>query len=429
MTASPEFNPDSIPLDEQVRRLQSLVDSFALLNSSLDLDTVLLITLNTAQELMKAEIASIALINDEKTHLVFVESTDKNFDKLKNIAVPVGQGIAGNVARTGKPVSLENVHEDSRFYAEVDRALQQTTSSYLCVPLIAEDEIIGTAQLMNKRDGQNFSTNDVALMEGFARQAALAIHNAKMHSVLLKQKAIESELRICGDIQRKLFPESIPEISGFTVFGHSEPCREVGGDYYSCIARPDGSRDVLIADVSGKGLTASMLVSELHSGMQLLSPMEGSLPGTLTTLNRHFYDTFILGKFITLFAARLYPDRDEMEYVLAGHPSPAIVHRDGTVTYLERTAPVLGIVDNLDIPRRSCSMRAGDVMIAYTDGYSEAQSANGDFFGDERIVEFVTSARENDLATIAGQLSSKIQEFTPGVPVFDDQTLLLVRRD
>ncbi len=407
-------------------RLKGLVETFGMLNSSLELEIVLMNTLTTATKLMSAEIGSIALINDERTHLEFVESTDKNFDRLRNMKVPLGEGVAGNVAVTGQAERIADISRDKRFYQKIDDALGTRTSSYLCVPLFVNDRIIGTAQIMNRLDGQAFTQEDETLMLHFARQAAMAIHNARMHGIMLKQQAIESEMKVCGDIQGKLFPETLPIVEGFEIFGKSVPHREVGGDYYTFQKRADGTTEAILGDVSGKGLSAALMVSELHTGIHLLSQINATLKENINTLNLHLHESLIMGKFITLFAARIHTD-GLVEYALAGHPPPPVIARDGTIRWLERTGPVLGIGPN-EIRTNSIQMNSGDLLISFSDGYSETMNPEGDMFDEERIAQAVTRWQGLPLAEIATNLDRVVLEFSHGNPPADDATLVLFRK-
>ena len=426
MADNEEINPKSDL--QEIERLRALVDAFTQLNTSLDLEKVLLNTLDTAGTLMNAEVGSIALINDEGTHLQFVESTDKNFDRLKNIEVPIGEGIAGSVATSGTPIRVKDVRADNRFYGIIDEKLGQRTQSYLCVPLFVDDKIIGTAQIMNRIDGKSFTLDDEKLMGGFARQAALAIHNAKMHSIMLKQKAIDSEMEVCAQIQKKLFPDNPPDISGYELFGSSVPCREVGGDYYSFIPRDDDFYDCIIADVSGKGLSASMMVSELHTGLHLLAQMDNNLEKTIQILDDHLMESLIIGKFVTMFALRLKSGFDRIDYVLAGHPSPIIVNPNGKSRQLERTGVVLGIPGTPNPTMGSFTMESGDVLISFSDGYSEATNPDEELYEEERIGELTMKYINHPLEEIRKRLDESVNEFTNSVPVPDDATLLLIRK-
>lgn len=413
-------------IEEKVR-LEALLNTFFLLNSSIDMSTVLKNTLSTATQLMKADVGSIALINEERTHLQFVESTDKNFAQLKNLTVPLGTGIAGTVAKEGKSIRVLDVHKDERFYGKIDEALRQTTLSYLCVPLMVDGKVIGTAQIMNRLDGKSFTEEDETLLEGFARQAALAIQNAKLHQIMLKQKAIESELAICGDIQRKLFPEKIPDVTGYEIFGSTVPTREVGGDYYSVIPRQDGTFDAIIGDVSGKGLSASMMVSELHTGIHLLSRMPYPLDRAIEHLNLHLKDSFVAGKFITGFVARLKGNSGLFEYVVAGHPPPYILSPGGAVRQLQRTGMVLGLTTS-PFHMNTETINSGELLLAFSDGYSEAQDPDEELFTEEKIVEAVSEVINLPLPEIRAYLDQQVAKFTRGRSASDDATLLLIRK-
>ena len=413
---------------QEILRLKSLVNAFNQLDSSLNLEQVLRSTLTTATTLMSAHVGSIALLNEEGTHLNFVESTDENFDKLKDLSVPLGEGIAGNVAATGKSARLEDVHADRRFYGEIDEKLGQRTQSYLCVPLMVQNKVIGTAQIMNRLDGQSFTADDEKLLEGFACQAAMAINNARMHRIMLEQKAIESELEVCTQIQQKLFPEAPPKIPGYELFGSSVSCRAVGGDYYSFLRRGDLSYDVVIADVSGKGLAAALMVSEVHTGLHLLTQLNHPLDRTIQVLHDHLAESLILGKFVTMFAMRIYPDNAQIEYVLAGHPSPFIVNGNGKMERLERTGTVLGLAGTPKLSMGTFAMEPGDVLVAFSDGYSEAQDPRGNLFDEERIGELTLEFNSCQLSEIRKQLDESVNRFTNDAPAPDDATLLLVRK-
>lgn len=412
-------------VSSELERLRALTESFALLSSSLDLKTVLRNTLARASELMRARIASIALVNEEGTHLIFLESTDPAFDRLKHLSVPMGQGIAGSVARTGEPVRVVDVHADPRFYGKIDAEMGGTTQSYLCVPLKVRSGILGTAQLMNRTDGLAFTEEDEMLMVQFAGIASQAIHNARAHEIMLKQKAIDTELEVCAEIQGKLFPGAPPSFPGFELFGRSIPCREVGGDYYTFLPRKDTSCDVVIADVSGKGLAAALMVSEVHSGIHLVSPLNYSLEAGINIVNQHLVSSFIEGKFVTMFCARLEAD-GEIQYMACGHDPPFVV-RKGRLLRLDATGMVLGM-PGVHLSSARFKLEPGDLVVAFTDGYSEAMNAAGEQLTEDRIAAIALELANRPLSEIADQIDAETALHRNGVPAADDATLLLFRR-
>lgn len=422
-------NPEATA--QENRRLRALLDSFALLNSSLELDTVLKNTLTTACDLMAASVASIALINNDGTELEFLESNDPNFDKLKKLSVPLGQGVAGTVAISGKTERIEDIHQDSRFYQEIDRALGQTTSSYLCTPLVFEDRIIGTLQIMNRRpelqQGDSFTAEDEPLVEGFARQAALAIQNARLHELKLQQRAFDLEMQVCAEIQANLFPRHVPEIPGYELYGASVPAQQVGGDYYSFVQRPNGTCDVVLADVSGKGLPASLIVSDFHTGYQLLVQLDDPIELSFNKLNAHLTETLVTGKFITVFAVRIIPGEDRLEYIVAGHPPPYIIRANGEIEELSRTGPVLGLIE-VPFSKGEIEMYPGDILLAFSDGFSEVHDASEELYGEDRMAKFVQEFRTESLASIHERLKADVDRFRDDIPLPDDMTINLIRR-
>ena len=416
-------------LKEENLRLKALVASFAEVNRSIDLKTVLINSLETATKLMRAEVGSIALIDEKEKRLYFMESTDSNFDRLKRMSVSIGTGISGYVAQTGKSIRVDDVLKDPRFYEKIDKEMGRKTGSYVCAPLTAHNRIIGTTQIMKNRRAKPFTEEDVKLLEGFANQAALAIENARARALELKQKGIEYEMELCSEIQKNIFPKKLPDIPCFEFYGSSTPAKEVGGDYYNYFKHGDDCMDVIIADVSGKGISAALLVTELHTSYQLVSSRETSLEETSMKLNQFLCSTLLRGRFITLFIARVYTDKKEIEYVLAGHPPPLLLYRDGEAfRQFVRTGPVLGFDPESPPKLARLAFFPGDMLLAFSDGYSEAQNRKDEFFGDDRILKCVSENRNKKLEDIHMILKKEINTFQNGLPLTDDVTILMIRR-
>jgi sigma-B regulation protein RsbU (phosphoserine phosphatase) len=414
-------------LPQQLDRLQELVASFYRLGASIDLHQVLRNTLSSATRLMNAAAGSIALIDKDTSKLRFVEQSNQEAEQLIDMAIPLGEGICGHVALTGETVRVAEAEKDPRFYDGVDRKLGQQTRTYLCAPLVIDDRIIGTAQVLNRKDGGRFTADDELLLEGFARQAALAIENARLHQYELQQQALESELAVCAAIQQNLFPQQPPEVPGFEVYGASRPCHQVGGDYFAYVEQQGRGCDLVLADVSGKGLPAAMIVSDLHTAIHLLLKIGGSLDKVVSDLNRHLRQSLLANKFVTLVAARIEPDSDRVSCVVAGHTPPLIIRASGETAQAEVSGPVLGMLDGT-YTEQTIELGPGDLMVTYTDGYSEAEDPGQHELGDTRIADCLISWAHQPLAEIARRLDKMTDEYRHGQPAGDDCTLLIVRR-
>ncbi len=417
-------------LEKDNTRLRYLVDSFSQVNSSLVLETVLENTLKRATELTAAAVGSIALIDESCRYLEFVQSTDRARDKLLELRIPIDKGIAGHVVRTGQPIRVEDCYSDPRFYSEVDHAVGSKTRTYLCVPLVADGAVIGTVQIMNRADGASFTHEDQEVLTSFAQQASLAIKNAQRHRLLLRQKEIDSELRLCATIQSNFFPKDLPRVEGYEIFGSTVPCREIGGDYYTFVSRPDGRIEAVQADVSGKGVAAALTVSEIHSAIHLLGETDRSLVDRVTALNRHLGRSLVLGRFTTLLALSLDPPTGQVEFVVAGHIPPRIVSRDGRVRVVPRTHPVLGpgLLQKKNVKSERDVLAPGELLVGFTDGYSEANSLANKLYGEANVIEVIRRSLGEDLPTIRTRLDEAVASWQEGKPRSDDMSLLLLRR-
>ncbi len=424
---------NDVDLHEKVHRLQSLVESFASVNASLDLKTVLVNTLKTATKLMDAETGSIALLDKEYMRLRFVESTDPDFEKLKTLYVPFGKGIVGTVAQSGQSMRLEDIHADSRFYEKIDQEMRHTTGAYICAPLLVHEQVIGTAQVMNPRHKKVFSQSDVELLEGFAHQAALAIENARAHELQLKQQSIDAEMQLCAELQTSFFPQEQPRLQGLEYYGCSLPAKEVGGDYYNYFQYDKNCMDIILADIAGKGLPAALLVSQLHTSYQLLANPCKPLAQTALELNNFFCSTLVQGRFLTAFIARIYQDREELEYVLAGHPSPFLLRAACDPSYASaeafvRTGPMIGFKSDHPPQVKKISFLPGDLIVAFSDGYSEAQNSRGEFWGEELLYRVIQEHRKESLRNIHNLIDKDLLLFQEEPNLRDDATILMLRR-
>ncbi len=439
---APEIKEDS---QKKIHRLTALVESFNSVTSSLDMRVVLIKSIETARSLINADIGSIALINETGDALHFIESTDPDFEKLKQLTIPMGKGIVGSVAQTGKSVYLIDAHNDPRFYEAIDIEMGQTTCSYLCCPLKINNKIIGTTQIMNRPGSGFFTLDDLLLLEGFANQVALAIENTRNHELQLRQKDIENEIELCAEIQKNIFPKSIPSLTGFQIYGDSAPAKEMGGDYYNYFQHNDECLDFILADVSGKGVSAGLLSLQFHTCYQLLANPRKPLEETARELNSFLCSSLTIGRFITAFIGRIRLNSNELEYILAGHPSPLLINRKSPSLQKDfvRTGPVLGFDHNSPPKTRKISFSPGELIIVYSDGYSEAQNEAGELFGEQRILQTALKNSEKSMASIHTSLNQEIKYFCNKKQLEtkeilsnqrqtmteDDMTILMIRRE
>jgi sigma-B regulation protein RsbU (phosphoserine phosphatase) len=427
-------------LVQEIKKYIALLQENENLLSHLDLDKILEKVLGKACFFTGAANASIFLVNREENILEFAASTDSSVQG-RNITVPLGSGIAGKVAQEGKPVNITDAQNDPNFYQKVDEKTGQTTKSYLCVPLIAEERIIGTAQLLNK--DPCFDQDDERFMMLFAGQAALAIETAILHRQSMEKQAMEQDVRHAIGIQQNLLPKNDLEIPGYLFRGSSDAARMVGGDYYNYF-QPFGENGpvyAVLADVSGKGVPAALIVSNLHAALQLILPYHTDLSRCTMELNNFLCENLTFGTFITFFMMKFNPGEADVEYVSCGHnPTfqmpPASAPNANRIRKLGNSGPILGLRKSMPYESMHTRFEPGDMLVIYSDGVVEAQNSEMDMYGEERFLKTIRKVQrkmkqgneEALLTSIHWKVLEDIDKFRAGHKVNDDTTLLLAYR-
>ena len=273
-----------------------------------------------------------------------------------------------------------------------------------------------------------FAAADRRSLSLFANQAAIALETAYLHQQALEKERLEREIELAADIQRRLLPTVFPRMEGFELTGWSRPARHVGGDYYDFL-RVRGHRvAAVLADVSGKGLPAALMVSTMHSALRLLIDQAEVGPELVSRLNHHIAESSAPNKFITLFLAELDPVRAELRYVNAGHNPAVLVGRGGDVKELGSGGLPLGLFDSGAYTAGRLGLEVGDLVCVYSDGITESASPRDEEFGMARFVDLLRETRDQPLSQIVHGVDLAVTAFEDGLNQGDDQTVVLIRR-
>jgi phosphoserine phosphatase RsbU/P len=277
-----------------------------------------------------------------------------------------------------------------------------------------------------------FPASDRRTLGLFANQAAIALENARLHLQALEKERLEREMELAADIQRRILPRGAPEVPGYELLGWNRPARQIGGDYYDLFRRQDGRVDLVVGDVSGKGMPAALMVSTLHSALHLLLDQVGVGPALLEMLNRHVFESSTANKFITLLLAELEPASGRLTYLNAGH-NPGMLLRHAAsdepqVEELGASGLPIGVLSGSRFQARVVTLEPGDLLCIYSDGITEAESPEDEEFGTARLLALLREHGRRPLAEVLEAIQAATGSFSAGLPQGDDQTLVLLRR-
>lgn len=381
--------------------------------------------LATATKNTGAERGTIYLL-DEARGEIWSRSTQGG--EVVEIRLPLGVGIAGHVARTGEVVNLQDAYADPRFDRSVDAATGYTTRSILCMPMHDKDgRVIGVFQLLNKQNDQ-FHDEDIQFLDAVSAHAAMAIENARLYEEALEKKRLEDEMQVAREIQSHLLPEHLPEMPGYELAAINLPARQVGGDYYDLIQREDGRLAFTIADVSGKGVPASLLMASLRAAFH--TQVQEDIPVHQITgkLNHLICESTSPTSYITCFCGVLNPRNGHVRYTNCGHNPPMLMRADGEAQRLEKGGLVLGLMAPAPYESDALYLRHGDVLVLFTDGVNEAENPEEKQYGEARLQRLLKTNRELGAREVLETIMDDLTAFQGGMPQGDDITLLVIKR-
>ncbi|MBK9964547.1 MAG: SpoIIE family protein phosphatase [Holophagales bacterium] len=301
----------------------------------------------------------------------------------------------------------------------------------LAVPISSDGRPLGllvVADKENRAGGiDDFGPADARILSLFGNQAAIALENARLHRDAVEKEKMEREIEIAASIQRAILPTTLPAANGILLAAGNRPTRQVGGDFYDVYPLPDGRVAFCVADVSGKGMPAALLVSTVHACIHLLMEAGASdLKGLVARINPHLAHFSVTRKFVTLFLAVFDPSDRSLVYVNAGH-NPGIWLSKSGVTLLHSSGVPIGMFAVAPQVESRIELAPGDLVVLYSDGITEAADAKDEEFGMERLTELLEAGRALPPNVLKDRIFAAVESFTRGVAQYDDQTVLVAR--
>ena len=416
-------------LERELGLQRRLAKASIALHSTLDLDELLGLILDTAAGGVQADRGTVFLLSDDRKELW---SRVVQGEETLEIRLPVGQGIAGSVAGSGETIRIDDAYADARFDRTWDLKSGYRTRQVLCAPIRNRDgETVGVFQLLNKQSG-DFEDEDEHFLDALSVHAALAVENARLHRAALEQERQEREILLAQGVQRGLQPERFDTSCGaLAVAGINELCEDASGDYYDLLpGLGEGRLGIVLGDVSGHGLQAALLMAAARAYLRAFTSTITDPTEALTRLNDALVPDMGAGRFMTLFLAMADTETGEVQWCNAGH-NPALHYHaaDGSIDELGKGGFPAGIIEGASYePGAPFTLEPRDVLLVYTDGVTESRDPDGELFELERLKQVLTASAGEDPATLLGHVRAAVTKWTQGAPLDDDVTLLAVRR-
>jgi phosphoserine phosphatase len=417
-----------------MKELSSIIEATKKLNSTLDLGELISIILQIATRQSGAERGTVFLVDRERNEIWSLVGLGL---EQQVIRLPAEKGIAGWVAREGSAVRLEDAYADPRFEPDIDRKLGFKTRQLMCLPIRNEGgDIIGVLQLLNKPEG--FTDEDEAFLDALSAHVALALEKAQLHRERVEKEKMERDLALAREIQAGLLPEAPPAFPGIEIAVSHRASQMVGGDYYDFLPVQVDGKDALllvVADVEGKGAASALVMANVQATLHALVDHIESLEKLPATINHKLLmgarSSSTTGgrmtKYLSMFLALVESGGRNLIYVNAGHVPPAVIRADGSVEWLEAGGMIVGLLPDVEFECGTVALGAGDLLVACTDGITEAMDSVGNEFSRQRMAELVTRLRQGSPEEIIRTVIGEVETHSRNGMYEDDRILMVMK--
>jgi sigma-B regulation protein RsbU (phosphoserine phosphatase) len=408
-------------LKKKTLETQTLLEVEKSLSSTLDLNELLELILDSLLKVVRFDAAAIFLIDENRQEIDHIKA--RGFDPLlePDLQLKMGEGVAGWAAKSKKSLIVPNVKDDSRYIeARVE------TKSGMAVPIVSQDRTIGVFSLESDKPDA-YDHDDLELLEAFASLAAISLERARQHEEILEKRRLEEELSIAKRIQKTFLPQKRPQLPGFDISGVNIPSEEVGGDYYDFIPITESQIGIVIADVSGKGIPAALIMASVRAGLIAEIRNNYAIRSIMAKVNNLLFESTASDIYVTAVYGVLDPKNRIFTFSNAGHNAPILRRADGEMKYLIEGGMALGMFENSKYEERPLGLSPGEIIVFYTDGVTEAKNDDQEEFGTRRLRRVIDDSHQLGARQIREDIYEAVKKFTGVSHQEDDLTMIVLK--
>jgi len=419
-------------LKKEIHRLKTAVEELTVLNdlaiaasSALELDQILEIIMQKSVKAVQAEQGSIMLVTPNQRSPLQTLIRHKDFSGSLQ-SYKVGSFITGWVLKNKQPLLIEDLATDERF--NVTENELKDVRTVLCVPVIFKGKIIGILTMTNKKTSEAFSASDMRLLSIIAAQSGQLIRNSQLQEESIEKKRLEHELQMAVQIQQSLLPEKVPDARNVDIASYFNPTDAVGGDYYDYIMFDDQNIGVVIADVSGHGPSAALVMTMLKGILHSITHKFVSADQTLMELNSIVNRIVPPEMFVTMMFLIFDLKEKILRFSNAGH-NPLLYYnkKENNCSSLELSGCALNLTKDAKYLLKEIPFNVGDIFLAYTDGVIEATNDKIEMFGIERLIKKLAEEKDNSVNEIISHIKEQIEIYSGNKPPEDDVVLITIK--
>jgi len=402
------------------------------MRDTLDLEVILNHLLDTVHQILPFDAAGIFALNRDilrtpyyRDRTLIAGIAQRGFDRPPEDLDPMlmeGKGIIGTVIQTGESIVVPDVLQDRRYV--VGRA---TTRSEIAVPIIRNRRPFGALNLESDRLNA-FDESNIEVLQFVADAASISIEKSILHTEILEKRRIDDQLQIAAELQAHLLPTESPQVEGYSIAGLCTPAYEVGGDYFDYVRLDNGRLGVVVADVSGNGIVAALLMTSFRA-LFIPGARAGVTPAALMGQINALLPEFARKRdFVTAFYGILDLAVGAFTYSNCGHNLPFLVRADGRIERLTQSGPSLIILPEAQYGTETVVLQEGDLLVLYTDGVVEVFDRDRREFGNERLEEVARRSRGGSAGVVLQEIVSATRSFSGPELSQDDFTLVVIKR-
>ncbi|MBD3401588.1 SpoIIE family protein phosphatase [candidate division GN15 bacterium] len=409
-------------LQREALERQLLYDVSMRLAAGLELDEVLESILQSIRRVVNYDVGGIFLIDPDNNDIdsIFTVGYDKGVDH--QLHLKMGQGLVGHVAKTGEGIIVGDVSQNPHYVSA-----NASSRSEIVAPIKIDTRVIGVINLESDTL-HAYDEHSLTLINAFAAHAAISLERARLHESMIAGKKLEEQLNVARTIQETFLPAAPPSIRGYDIRGSNVSSGQVGGDYFDYIRIVDSQYGLTVADVSGKGVPAALIMASFRASLIAEIRNNYSIRTICQKVNTLLVESLDPGRYVTGVYGVLDSANNIFTYANCGHNLPFLLRADGSVQYLAEGGPVLGVTPHGVFEEQALFLQPGDLIVMYTDGVTEVFSEDGEEFGLDRLIEVVRGCHNKKSQEIEKIIHDTVRSFAARTHTFDDFTLMIIKR-